>query len=70
MNYYRCMLKTRQVHPYIAVAIARNKTAAANMFLKHIKGYRLARKSVGAVRVDEVTEKAAKGYGQKILGDK
>lgn len=59
MNNYVCSLKARPVFPYIALTQAKNKTAAARMFLKYIKDMRNARTSIGSVLVQEVTEKFA-----------
>jgi hypothetical protein len=57
MTHYVCSLKARPVFPYIALAQANSKTAAARLFLDHIKNMQHARKSTGSVLVNEVTEK-------------
>ena len=64
---YRCYLKARPVFPYIANVEAKNKTAAARMFLEDIKGYRNARTSVSTVNSFEITDKKAELSGIRII---
>ena len=69
MKHYVCTLKARSVFPYIAQTQAKNKTAAARIFIKYLNSGKFlnARKSIGTVRATEVSQKHAGQCGVIII---